>query len=93
MPSCVFHLDISGVVTVLWQILPSKTASSTEYVCRCSSTAPEEEPMELRIKDCTVTPREGCEQINFIVGKNVKSIELERVFAKKLFSSANYLQS
>lgn len=43
---------------------------------------PEEEPMELRMKDCTVTPREGCEQINFIVGKNVKSIELERVLPK-----------
>lgn len=43
---------------------------------------PEEEPMELRMKDCTVTPREGCEQINFIVGKNVKSIKLERVLPK-----------
>jgi len=43
---------------------------------------PEEEPMTLRMKDCTVTPREGCEQIGFIVGKNVKTIELERVLPK-----------
>ena len=39
-------------------------------------TAPQDEPLTLRMIDCTVTPREGCEDIPFLEGENVQKIEL-----------------
>lgn len=41
--------------------------------------APEEEPLSLRMKDCTVIAREGNPQTAFLTGTHVKSVELERV--------------
>lgn len=42
-------------------------------------TCPEEEPLTLRLRDCTVIAREGFEQIAFLTGKNVAAVETERV--------------
>ena len=40
---------------------------------------PENEPLTLRMKDCTVIGREGYSDINLIEGTNVFSVELEWV--------------
>lgn len=39
---------------------------------------PQEEPLTLRMIDCVVTPMEGCEDMPFIEGENIKSIRLTR---------------
>jgi hypothetical protein len=38
--------------------------------------APENEPLTLRMINCTVTPKKGCENIALIEGKNLKEIDL-----------------
>ena len=38
--------------------------------------APENEPFTLRMINCTVTPKNGCENIALIEGKNLKEIDL-----------------
>ena len=40
---------------------------------------PEEEPLTLRLRECTVIARKGFEQIAFLTGKNVAAVETERV--------------
>jgi len=46
---------------------------------------PEDEPLKLlRMKNCTVTGREGFEEIPLVTGTNVKRIELENVSIKNL---------
>ena len=42
-------------------------------------SCPEEEPLKLSMKDCTVTVRDGYQNINFIEGKNVSRVYLEGV--------------
>ena len=42
-------------------------------------SCPEEEPMALYMKDCTVIARDGYQNINFIEGKNVSRVCLENV--------------
>lgn len=39
-------------------------------------TSPIDEPLTLRMKNCVVTPREGFENIPFIIGENIEKIEL-----------------
>ena len=45
---------------------------------------PEEQPLQFKMKDCTVIGREGFEDITFIKGTNVGSIELENVTFQNL---------
>lgn len=45
---------------------------------------PENEPLSLRMKNCTVIGLKGFENINLIEGTNVKSVELENVTFKSL---------
>lgn len=45
---------------------------------------PPEEPFSLYMKDCKIVGREGFEEIELIVGENVKTIELENVTVEKL---------
>ena len=40
-------------------------------------TAPEQEPMSLRMKNCTITPREGFVQMPFLTGENLQTVQLE----------------
>ena len=40
---------------------------------------PEEEPLTLRMKNCTVTAREGYEQIALVTGRHIRQIELDEV--------------
>lgn len=45
---------------------------------------PEDTPLSLYMKDCTVVGREGFEDIKLIVGNNVKKVELDRVLLENL---------
>lgn len=47
-------------------------------------SCPENEPLTLYMRNCTVIGREGYEDINFIEGKNVAAIELSRVSFENL---------
>jgi len=47
-------------------------------------TCPEEQPLKFKMKDCTVIGREGFEDVTFIKGTNVGSIELENVTFRNL---------
>ena len=47
---------------------------------------PREEPLSLFMKNCTVIGREGYEDIEFIVGKNVATVDLECISFKNLRS-------
>ncbi len=45
-------------------------------------SAPDNEPLTFRMKNCAVSTGEGCENIPFITGKNVKSVELTETSIK-----------
>lgn len=49
-------------------------------------SCPDEEPLKLSMKDCTVTVRDGYQNINFIEGKNVSRVYLEGVALHGLYS-------
>ena len=45
---------------------------------------PENEPLTLNMKNCTVIGRSGCENIEFVEGENIKAINLENMTFKNL---------
>lgn len=45
---------------------------------------PKEEPLSLYMKYCTVVGREGYEDINFIVGNNVATVDLDHILFENL---------
>ena len=45
---------------------------------------PKEEPLTLYMKDCTVVGREGYEDINFIVGNNIATVDLDHILFENL---------
>ena len=47
---------------------------------------PEDERLSLYMKDCTVSARQGYDGIKLIEGKNIRSIELDRVEDGNLLS-------
>lgn len=49
-------------------------------------SSPEDEPLALSMKNCTVTARKGHESINFIEGTHIKSVSLENVVLENLSS-------
>lgn len=47
---------------------------------------PENEPLSLNMKNCSVSARKGFEEIDFINGKNIKKIELDNLRLKNFTS-------
>ena len=45
---------------------------------------PENEPLTLDLKNCTVIGRNGYEDIEFVEGENIKAINLENITFKNL---------
>jgi hypothetical protein len=52
-----------------------------EGICKpCDLKCPAEEPLKLlNMKNCSVSPREGYENINFIEGENILAVNLQNV--------------